>query len=52
MLALLAGLIPMTGLWPAAWAGPWALPAAAWTSLAPIVAVLGVVVASVLVRRA
>ncbi len=52
VLALLAGLIPMTGLWPAAWAGPWALPAAAWTSLAPIVAVLGVVVASVLVRRA
>lgn len=44
VLVLLAGLVPMTGLWPVGWTGPWIMPLAAWTSLAPIVAIVGVVV--------
>jgi hypothetical protein len=41
VLVLLAGLVPISGLWPPSWSGAWMLPTAAWTSLAPIVAVAG-----------
>ena len=37
---MLAALIPLTGVWPAAWAGTWALQAAAWTSCGPVLIAL------------
>jgi hypothetical protein len=37
---LLAGLLPLTGVWPSAATGAWVLPVAAWTSLAPPAVVL------------
>lgn len=40
VLLLLASLVPLTGLWPAAWRGPWALELAAWIALAPVAASL------------
>lgn len=45
VLAMLATLVTLTGLWPTAWAGFWVLPAAAYASLGPpliaLVALLG-----------
>ncbi len=37
---MLAALLPVTGAWPAAWSGRWALQAAAWTSVGPPAVVL------------
>lgn len=37
-LLLLASLIPLTHLWPAGWGGRWALLAASWATLGPLVA--------------
>lgn len=48
VLLLLASLPPVTGVWPPAWGGPWTLRWAAWSSLAPPLAI----VASVAVTRA
>ncbi|MDZ7799743.1 MAG: hypothetical protein U5K81_02970 [Trueperaceae bacterium] len=39
-LVLLAGLLPLTGVWPRGATGTWVLPVAAWTSLAPPAVVL------------
>lgn len=36
VLLLQVSLIPLTGLWPAAWVGRWTLVFAAWATLAPI----------------
>lgn len=36
ILLLQVSLIPLTGLWPAAWVGRWSLALAAWATLAPI----------------
>jgi hypothetical protein len=38
--SMLAGLLPLTGLWPAPLRGPWALHLAAWTSLVPTLVML------------
>lgn len=35
---LLASLIPMTQIWPAGWGGRWALQAASWATLGPVIA--------------
>lgn len=40
ILVLLLTLIPLTGLWPDAWAGRWALQLAAWATLGPILVAL------------
>lgn len=41
---MVAALLPLTPVWPRAWAGTWILPAAAYTSLGPLlVAVLALV---------
>ena len=40
ILLLLASLLPLTGLWPSALAGPWAVRAAAWIALLPAAVVL------------
>ena len=36
VLLLLASLLPLTPLWPAAWRGAWALTAASWATLGPV----------------
>lgn len=51
VLAMLAALLPLTGAWPAAWRGAWALEAAAWTSLGPPAVVAGSLLAVLLRRR-
>jgi hypothetical protein len=48
---LVASLLPLTGLWPAAWAGRWAMVLAAWAALAPVLAALAIVVQSVTALR-
>ena len=48
---LVASLLPLTGLWPAAWAGRWTLAFAAWAALAPVLAALAIVVESVTALR-
>lgn len=45
VLLLLASLLPLTRLWPAGWGGRWALEAASWATLGPVV------VASVMLAR-
>ncbi len=45
---LTASLLPLTGLWPAEWAGRWSLVVAAWCALAPVLAALTIVVQSVI----
>ncbi len=42
---MLASLVPLTWVWPAAWRGAWALQGAAWASLAPTAAVVVLAVA-------
>lgn len=37
---LLASLVPLTGLWPAAWGGRWTLAVAAWTATVPVLVAL------------
>lgn len=49
VLLLLVTLIPLTGIWPEAWAGSWALKLAAWVSLGPVV-VVAVMLIRLLVR--
>jgi len=44
VLALLLSLLPLTGLWPTAWRGLWALQLAAWVSLWPLLVVAGMLV--------
>ena len=44
ILTLLLSLLPLTGLWPAAWRGLWALQLAAWVSLWPLLVVAGMLV--------
>lgn len=44
ILALLLSLVPLTGLWPTAWQGLWALQLAAWVSIFPVLAVAGMLV--------
>ncbi len=39
VLLLLLSLVPLTGLWPDAWAGRWMLQGAAWASLGPVIVV-------------
>jgi hypothetical protein len=48
---MVASLLPLTGLWPAAWVGRWALVLAAWAALAPVLAALIIVVQSVIALR-
>lgn len=48
---LVASLLPLTGLWPAAWSGRWALALAAWAALAPVLAALAIVAGSVTALR-
>ena len=50
VLLLLSSLVPMTGLWPAAWSGRWALQVAAWVSLGPVIVVTAMLIA-LLVRE-
>lgn len=38
VVGVLAGLVPLTALWPRSLAGPWTLHVAAWTSLLPVAA--------------
>jgi hypothetical protein len=40
VLVLLLSLVPLTGLWPVAWAGRWMLQVAAWASLGPVIVVI------------
>ncbi len=44
ILALQLSLIPLTNLWPAAWAGRWALWLAAWAAMGPVVVALGLLI--------
>lgn len=44
VLLLLASLLPLTQLWPAAWRGGWALTAAAWATLGPVLVACAMVV--------
>ena len=44
ILAVLLTLLPLTGLWPTAWLGLWALQVAAWVSLWPLLVVAGMLV--------
>lgn len=37
VLLLLASLLPLTPLWPSAWRGAWALTAASWATLGPVI---------------
>jgi hypothetical protein len=48
---LVVSLLPLTGLWPAAWAGRWTLAFAAWSALAPVLAALAIVVQAVTAPR-
>ena len=45
-LLLLVTLIPLTKLWPAVWSGSWALQAASWATLGPVIAASAMLVAS------
>lgn len=49
ILALLLSLVPLTGFWPAAWSGRWALQLAAVVSLGPVIVVV-VMLVSLIVR--
>lgn len=40
VLVMVAALLPVSGLWPAAWSGLWTLRTAAWTSLGPVLVAL------------
>ncbi len=51
ILILLLSLLPMTGIWPAAWSGIWALQVAALASLGPVLAVAAMVVRLLFGRR-
>jgi len=44
VLVLLLTLLPLTGLWPDALRGRWALQLAAWVSLTPVLAVIGMLI--------
>jgi hypothetical protein len=46
VLLLLVSLLPISGLWPAAWRGVWALHFAAWAALAPVLVVAGMLTAA------
>lgn len=39
VLLMLAGLVPISGIWPLGLSGPWMYPLAIWTGFAPIVAI-------------
>ena len=49
VLVLLGSLLPLTLVYPPAWRGPWVLPFAAWATVPPTLALLGV--GAALVRR-
>lgn len=40
VLVMLTALLPISGAWPAAWAGRWGMELAAWTSLGPVAVAL------------
>jgi hypothetical protein len=48
---LLLTLLPLTGLWPEALTGRWALQLAAWASLGPVLAVTGMLVTLIVRER-
>lgn len=48
---LLATLMPLSGIWPPAFGGWWALHAAAWAALGPVLVALGILVASMHTAR-
>ena len=50
-LILLLSLIPLTRLWPAAWAGRWTLQAAAWATVGPVAAASAMLIRQLLPRR-
>lgn len=50
VLALLLSLVPLTGFWPSAWSGRWALQAAAVVSLGPVI-VMAVMLVTLIVRE-
>jgi hypothetical protein len=52
ILILLLTLLPLTGLWPEALTGRWALQLAAWASLGPVIAVAGMLVTLIVRERA
>ena len=52
VLLLLASLLPMTHLWPAGWGGRWALLAASWATLGPVIAAGVMLAGSLSDRRA
>lgn len=51
VLLLLASLLPLTLVFPPGWRGPWVLPLAAWATLPPTLALLGVGAALIRLRR-
>lgn len=51
-LAMTASLLPLTGLWPVAWRGRWALELAWWLSMLPVAAVAASLLARFAGRRA
>ena len=51
ILILLLSLLPMTGIWPAAWSGSWALQIAALVSLGPVLVVAVMVLRLLFGRR-
>ena len=52
VLVLLLTLLPLTGLWPEALGGRWALIVAAWVSLGPVLAASGMLIALMVRERA
>ncbi len=51
VLILLLTLLPLTGLWPEALRGRWALQLAAWVSLGPVIVVTGMLIALIVRER-
>lgn len=51
VLVLLLTLLPLTGLWPEALVGRWALIVAAWASLSPVLAATGMLIALMARKR-
>jgi len=51
VLILLLTLLPLTGLWPEALRGRWALQLAAWVSLGPVIVVTGMLIALIIRER-
>lgn len=51
VLLLISSLMPLTGLWPAAWGGRWVLYAAAWAALGPVTVAVAVLLSLLWQKR-